>query len=191
VEIEFAKEPSFLDDYWAMTESLYAKQGRRSPIPRHYLEAVWNTFSHSGKLQVLIAHHEGKRVAGAMFLTDGRTMYYLNGASFPHLNHLCANNLIQWRILQWAVETTIPLYDMVGAGMLQIARFKESFGAVPAFLPTARRTTSLLATASLQGYLRFAPTIRHLLFRVQREHVPHQLSPEGMSDPASDRVPAR
>jgi hypothetical protein len=165
VEVETAADLSFLPEYMGMAEAVYARHRHRAPIPLDFYRALWACFWPGGNLQVLLARHESRVVAAGVFLGHGQRLYYLDGVSRPEGYRLGANNLLQWQVIRWAREEGYEVYDMMGAGIPEIARFKRSFGSHLVELPVVRRTNSLPATAGLAVYRGFRPLARALAFR--------------------------
>lgn len=167
VHIEVPSDPSFVADYLPMVKAVFAKHDRPVPFPDEYYSALWSHLHPRGMLRVLLARHEGNIVAGGFFLFHNHRLYYLDGASYPHYYHLRANHLVQWTIMQWAVEQGAHVYDMVGADAPGLTQFKSSFGAQFVPLIRARRENSRLAKAALSTYLRVRPLARSLAFRLR------------------------
>jgi hypothetical protein len=168
VEIEPAADLSFLPEYLAMAQAVFARHGRLAPVPAFFYEALWERFSAGGTLRVLLARHEGEIVAGAMFLAHGSRLYYLDGVSHARAYALRANNLIQWSIIRWGLERGCGTYDLVGADTPELIRFKSTLGAHLHTHTRARRTDSCLAAAAMATYLRARPLVRAARFRIRR-----------------------
>ncbi|HUY74120.1 MAG TPA: GNAT family N-acetyltransferase [Candidatus Dormibacteraeota bacterium] len=167
VTVEVAEDPVYIDEYVRMAGAVYGRQRRPPPIPAAFYRDLWDRFAASGVLRPLVARHQGRTIAAALFLIWGGRVYYQDGAGYPEHNHLGANNLIQWELLKWAVGQGLDSYDMVGAGLPAIARFKASFGGVLVRRPLARRTNSPSAAAALEVYRRAAPLGRRLRWRLR------------------------
>jgi lipid II:glycine glycyltransferase (peptidoglycan interpeptide bridge formation enzyme) len=125
-------EPKQLKDwlpyYYPMVTATYSRQGLPNPAPQSFYERIWKHLYPKGILRILLARHEGKIIAGGIFLIFQGELYFLDGASFREYQNLRANNLIQWEIISWGAKTGLATYDMVGANIPSIARFKKGFG---------------------------------------------------------------
>jgi hypothetical protein len=152
VAVEAATGPDFVRDYQRMVNAVFARQHLQPRHDERYYQVLWNRLGMSGNAQVLLARHQGRLIAGAVFLIHGRRLYYQDGASYPEYHHLCANNLIQWEALQWALGQGLESYDMVGLGTPSIARFKRSFGGSPVEKTRAFRTNTWTAAAAFACY---------------------------------------
>ncbi|MCX8072423.1 MAG: GNAT family N-acetyltransferase [Candidatus Binatia bacterium] len=112
----------------------------------------------SGKLaKVFVARHQGKLLAGGIFPFDQHTIYYLDGASAVEVQALRPNNLLHWEVIQWAAEHGIRIYDMVGAGIAGVARFKRTFGPKEVPYTYSWRALAPWARAARHTYAFLAP----------------------------------
>ncbi|MCK4307494.1 GNAT family N-acetyltransferase [candidate division WOR-3 bacterium] len=121
---------SFIDIYYEMLSELFKKVGK-TPFPKSYYSSILQEFSQRGWVKFLVALHQGKPIAGAIFLCFKDTVYYWSGASFMEYRNLAPNDLIQWEIIKWARANQYKYYDLV---MIErerlpgIAHFKLGFG---------------------------------------------------------------
>jgi hypothetical protein len=168
VEVTPATDLSFLPEYLAMAQAVFARHGRLAPVPVAFYQGLWGRFSPDETLRVLLARHEGEIVAGAMFLAHRRRLYYLDGVSHARAYSLRANNLIQWSIIRWGLERGCASYDLVGADTPELVRFKSTLGAHPHSHTRARRTNSPVAAAAMATYLRLRPLVRSARFRIRQ-----------------------
>ena len=75
-------------------------------------------------------------IAGTLAIHYGDKVWYLYGASSNEHRHLMPNYLLQWRMIQWAVETNCRIYDFRGVSgdvsednpLYGLFRFKQGFG---------------------------------------------------------------
>ena len=79
-------------------------------------------------LTVLLASVNEQTIAGAFFLHFADKIYFWDGVALPDHYKLNASNLLQWSIIEWAANNGYRHYDMLGANIPSIARFKLSFG---------------------------------------------------------------
>jgi predicted N-acyltransferase len=168
VLIRRESDASFVTTYWRMAEDVYARQRMVPPIPRSFYEDLWTTYAGTGALQILSAFHDGQAVASAIFLSGEGYLYYQDGVSYGVSNPLGANNLIQWTIIRWALQHGVQIYDMVGAGLPGIARFKRSFGGTTVERPWAMRANGPLPALALFGYRRWRGLQREARSRLIR-----------------------
>ena len=75
-------------------------------------------------------------IAGTLAIHYGDKVWYLYGASSNEHRNLMPNYLLQWRVIQWAVETNCRIYDFRGVSgdvsednpLYGLFRFKQGFG---------------------------------------------------------------
>jgi hypothetical protein len=162
VEVVTARDKGFLDEYYCMCEEVYRGSGRRPHLAKEFYAAAWDALAGQGKIQVLLAMHAGKAIAGGVFLLYQDTVYYMSGASHDRGLELRPNNLIQWRFIEWAAAQGYRVYDMGGAVVPGITRFKLSFGGQ--FYPYTRlyRANSMRARLGRMAYQKLIPLRRRL-----------------------------
>ena len=79
---------------------------------------------------------ENTPIAGTLAIHYGDKVWYLYGASSNEHRNLMPNYLLQWRMIQWAVETKCRIYDFRGVSgdvsednpLYGLFRFKQGFG---------------------------------------------------------------
>lgn len=86
--------------------------------------------------RLYLAYYEGKPLAGAIAATFGNKTWYLYGASADEYRDKMANYLLQWNMIQWAIDRGCDWYDFRGVSGGQaenktkgLLRFKSGFGA--------------------------------------------------------------
>jgi hypothetical protein len=159
-------EPTSLDqwlrDYWEMHKTVYSQQNMKPPGSLEFYKALWDHLYSKGQLKVVLAKYQGKTIAGGIFPIYRDTIYFLDGASFREYGPLRGNNLIQWHILCWASTAGLRIYDMVGANIPSIARFKRGFGGTETGYPYFRTTYRLWGKIGFWMYERFRPFLKRL-----------------------------
>ena len=102
--------------------------------PPEYFAAMLDNLG--DKCRLYMAFHEGQPIAGTLAIHYGDKVWYLYGASSNEHRNLMPNYLLQWNMIQWAVETCSRVYDFRGvSGDLSednphygLYRFKKGFG---------------------------------------------------------------
>ncbi|MDQ7095570.1 GNAT family N-acetyltransferase [Desulfosporosinus sp. PR] len=155
----------WLEPYYALSCGVYRRQDKEPPFTREYFAALWQKLYSVGDLVVLLARYEGKIIAGGIFPRDKNVGYYLDGVSDRDYNKVVPNNLVQWEYLKRAQALGIELYDMVGANIPSIAKFKKSFGSVERKYLYAYRNRTLAARVGRTVYAKHAGTIKKFLKR--------------------------
>ena len=101
--------------------------------PEYFADMLDNLGQHC---RLYMAFHEGKPIAGTLAIHYGDKVWYLYGASSNEHRNLMPNYLLQWRMIQWAVETGCRVYDFRGVSgdvsednpLYGLYRFKQGFG---------------------------------------------------------------
>ena len=85
--------------------------------------------------RLYMAFHEGQAIAGTLAIWFGDKVWYLYGASSNQHRNLMPNYLLQWNMIQWAVEKGCRVYDFRGVSgdlsednpMYGLYKFKKGF----------------------------------------------------------------
>ncbi|HBW37899.1 GNAT family N-acetyltransferase [Desulfosporosinus sp. BICA1-9] len=155
----------WLDLYYDLSCGVYHRQEKEPPFSKEYFTSLWQNLYPSGDLVVLLARYEGKIIAGGIFPRDRNVSYYLDGVSDREYNKVVPNNLIQWEYLKRAQALGIQLYDMVGANIPSIAKFKKSFGSTERNYLYAYRNRTIAAKVGRTVYAKHGETIKKFLKR--------------------------
>ncbi len=102
--------------------------------PPEYFAAMLDNLG--DKCRLYMAFHEGKPIAGTLAILYGDKVWYLYGASSNEHRNLMPNYLLQWSMIQWAIENNCRVYDFRGvSGDISednphygLYRFKKGFG---------------------------------------------------------------
>lgn len=164
VEPQTLKE--WLEHYYELSWGVYRRQGKEPPFSKEYFTALWQNLYPSGDLVVLLARYEGKIIAGGIFPRDRFVGYYLDGASNREYNKVVPNNLLQWAYLKRAQTMGIQLYDMVGANIPSIAKFKKSFGSTERSYLYAYRNRTIAAGIGRTVYAKHGEKIKKFLKKI-------------------------
>jgi hypothetical protein len=167
VKVEEATDKSFLDVYYAMATDTYGKSDRLPPYSTQDYGTVWDILRPEDRIKVLLAKYEGQVVAGGIFLCFDDKICYWDGASFPAYYRLMPNNLLHWTLIEWAASNGLAEYDMLGANIPSIARFKMSFGGELRTYIYAYKDATLPAYVGRRLYGWLLPRIRRMRFRLR------------------------
>ncbi|HBV86861.1 MAG TPA: methicillin resistance protein [Desulfosporosinus sp.] len=163
--IEAQALEEWLEPYYQLSCGVYKRQEKDPPFSKEYFSALWQNLYPRGDLVVLLAQYEGKTIAGGIFPRDRNVGYYLDGVSDREYNKVVPNNLVQWEYLKRAQAMGITLYDMVGANIPSIAKFKKSFGSQERNYLYAYRNRTLAARLGRSVYVKHGETIKKFLKR--------------------------
>lgn len=166
VQIVEATGKNFLDVYYEMAVDTFGKSGRLPPLSKQDYATAWDILRPHERIKVLLAQHENQTVAGAIFLLFNQKAFYWDGASFRAHYRLSPNNLLHWALIEWAAGNGLQQYDMLGANIPSIARFKKSFGGEYHSYIYAYKDATLPVYVGRQLYHRFSPWIRKVKLRL-------------------------
>ena len=121
-----------------LTESFYRlhlRTRRRLGVPvqpRRFFDLLWRLVIAPREGFVLLAYRGKLPIAGAVFLTSGRTVVYKYGASEPSFWPLRPNNLIFWDAIRWSCENGFVAFDFGRSDFDNqgLRDFKSGWGAV-------------------------------------------------------------
>lgn len=101
-----------------------------------YFESMYDILGPE-HLRLYLMEYRGQAIAGAITIYYGDKMWYLYGASSNRERNRMPNYLMQWEMIQWAVEKNCRIYDFRGVtGDMEktfldgLIRFKAGFGAI-------------------------------------------------------------
>ncbi len=129
VTIERRQDRAALGRFYAMHMATRRRQGVPTQ-PRQFILRFADLFA-AGHGFVLLARHQGRDIAGAVFLSAGATLTYKYGASRRRDLHLRPNNLLFMEAIRWGCENGMRTLDfgrtdIDNEGLLA---FKRSWGA--------------------------------------------------------------
>lgn len=101
--------------------------------PEYFAAMLENLGEHC---RLYMAFHEGTPIAGTLAIWYGDKVWYLYGASSNEHRNLMPNYLLQWSMIQWAIEKGCRVYDFRGVSgdvsednpLYGLYRFKQGFG---------------------------------------------------------------
>jgi lipid II:glycine glycyltransferase (peptidoglycan interpeptide bridge formation enzyme) len=85
--------------------------------------------------RLYMAYHDGVAIAGTLAIWYGDKVWYLYGASSNEHRNLMPNYLLQWNMIQWALEKGCRIYDFRGVSgdlsednpLYGLYKFKKGF----------------------------------------------------------------
>jgi CelD/BcsL family acetyltransferase involved in cellulose biosynthesis len=165
VEIVEATDKRLLDAYYEMSKDTYGKANRLPPLSRQDYDTVWDVLRPYNRVKVLLAKHEDQVIAGAIFLHFCDKIYYWGGAALRGQYSLRPNNLLHWTLIEWGANNGLAQYDMLGANIPSIARFKKFSGGELRTYTYTYKDITLQAYIGRRLYRRLAPHMRRVLSR--------------------------
>jgi hypothetical protein len=128
VEVRQAEGDEDYLQYYELQRRWHLKKG----IPLMPLEVLEEAYKLKDNRRLFLAYHSGKIVAGSVvrFVPGGLLEYAANN-SLEEFLHLKPNDLLQWRIIEWACAEGFQSYSLGGTHL-----FVRTFGG--AIVPTYR-----------------------------------------------------
>ncbi|RME40412.1 MAG: GNAT family N-acetyltransferase [Caldilineae bacterium] len=166
VKIIEAQDGRFAAAYHRMSADTYGKANRPPPLSANDYRLVWEMLHPHNRIKVFLAEFEERIVAGGIFLHFNGKVYFWDGAAFRAYYHTRANNLLHWTVMEWAAECGMTEYDMLGANLPGIAKFKQSFGGELRSYTYAYKDATWLAGVGRRAYLWVMPRLRRMQVRL-------------------------
>lgn len=111
LELEIVKESAQMKVYY----ELYLKTQKRLGSPPHCFELFKNlfeAFSPSGKMKVLLAKHQGRAAAGIIILFHGGKIFWWNNVSDVRCRSLNPTNFLLWNAIEQGAKEGYSLMDL-------------------------------------------------------------------------------
>lgn len=144
-----------LDVLLTLNAMTYKRQGKRPPNAE-ILRRIDKACGARGCRKLIVAEDDrGRRHAGAYFVWDDESAYYLVGGMDPELRTSGAMSLVMWEGIRFA-RTVGRRFDFEGSMVESIARFFRSFGAEPVGYSHISKTPSPLLRTLMAGARRYA-----------------------------------
>ena len=131
VLVEQAPDENTVKEFYAMLRETLQRQHAVSPHPESFFAALYEHLAPAGMLELLTAKHEGRIVAGALFVRNQDEAHLISAASRSESLHLSPNNLLLWEAIARNAKAGVAVLDLGGKGHPGIDKFKESFGPLP------------------------------------------------------------
>jgi CelD/BcsL family acetyltransferase involved in cellulose biosynthesis len=161
VEIFEATDTSYLDVYYAMAVDTYNKSNRRPPLSQEDHSTIWAILRPYDRIKVLLARHDDQVIAAITVLCFHGRIYGWDAVAFRSHYNLCPNNLLHWTLIKWGARNGLERYDMTGANIPSIARFKKSFGGELQKYVHAYKSVTWRAYLGRRVYFWVMPKLRH------------------------------
>ncbi len=132
------KDGNDLDAFWKLL-SKTTKRDRFSSHPKIYYQKLLDYFNRGDmKVDLIMAYHNNKAIAGAILMTYGDTGYYLHGASDYQYRAMMAPYALHWDIIKYLKNNGVKYYDFWGIDATKwpgVTRFKLGWGGGPKEYP--------------------------------------------------------
>ena len=127
------KESQDINDFYALLQKTSGRDGF-SAHPKNYYQKMLKSMPKNA--QLLLAEHQGKVIAGGIFVyLDRWGIYYYGASDYEHRN-LMAPYLVQWEAIKEAKKRGCKRYDFLGIAPENakkhpwkgVTEFKKKFG---------------------------------------------------------------
>lgn len=111
LETEVVEESEQLKAYY----ELYLQTQKRLGSPPHCYELFQNLFelfSPSGKMRILLARYQDRVIAGIMNFSNEGKIFWWNNVSDAKYRNLNPTNLLLWNAIEWGAEKGYQVMDM-------------------------------------------------------------------------------
>lgn len=128
VKVSYSRKIEDLKNFYHLYEVMSNRHGI-SYRPYNYFERMLEAFGEN--IRVYLAEHEGDILAGALAISYGNKTWYAYGGSSNEKRNLMTPHLLQWEMINWALELGKERYDFGGVFELEksngLYRFKEGY----------------------------------------------------------------
>ena len=149
------REDPALDDFIAVNDKTFARQGKLPPYSKAYLNKIDQACLTRGQRKIFLAQDADGRVhAGAYLVWDSKRAYYLAGGGDPELRNSGATSYCLWQAIRFAA-TVSTTFDFEGSMMEPVERFFRGFGAelTPYFYLTRTPSRLLRLRGAIQALI--------------------------------------
>lgn len=131
VHVRIAETRADMDVYYRLHLQTRSKKHGMPAQPQRFFCGLWDAFAASDRMKLLLAHYEGKVIAGMILLGCGSTIRYAYGASDERYLQLAPNNLLMWQAIAWACERGYQTFDLgrTACDNEGLMEFKRRWGA--------------------------------------------------------------
>ena len=117
-----------IKSYYGLIKLTYGYNGL-TPLPYKFYKSVIKTFHKKNDIKFLQVFDGNTSIAGAVALRFNDMMYYWTGAyNRETRTGIYPNDLLQWELIEWGYKENIKMYDMLGANIETIRKFKLGWG---------------------------------------------------------------
>jgi lipid II:glycine glycyltransferase (peptidoglycan interpeptide bridge formation enzyme) len=120
-------DDKWIPEYYDILSDTYRRRDMTPPTSIDFYRQLWQHLYLSGLLTVLMARLEGRIVAGGIYLLWDGVIYGIDGAMDRQFMKKRPNNLVEWETIAWGANSGYTSYDMLGADIPSIAKFKLGF----------------------------------------------------------------
>ncbi len=129
-------------------QARHAAQGKEYRITPEFVTELYERLP-DGRVRPYVCERDGDILGGMVTLEAGDTIYRWQGGAKSDVE-FPINDLLDWHIIQDARERGLTRYDLVGANLPRLCRYKSKFGPDPvAYYTVQRKTTRMQAVTGM------------------------------------------
>lgn len=132
VEISWKTDNDSIENFFRMCTHVSYQKGFSLPGSLGLVQEIFKDDKESGICSRLVtASVDGEMAAGAIVMGSGERLHYMWGFTDKSKSFLRAGELVQWEIIEWAVQEGYKVYDLEGIDKknnLGTYRFKKKMG---------------------------------------------------------------
>lgn len=163
LRVERTTDPAFIQQYYAQVKDVFLRQRLVPTYGPERVQFLWDSLMPAGRLLALRVWYRNEVVGSGLFPFDDRMIYFWGGASWVRAYPLHPNELLQWNVMLFALESGIPLYNMGGGGY-----FKEKFGGRKVAVERWFKPLSPLARAGRTAFKHYVRSRQRILGYVRQ-----------------------
>lgn len=110
VQVQICGEQELDDFYQLMIET--GERDRFIIRQKEYFKKLLRNMGENARLYM--AYYKEKPIAGTIAILFGKKVWYLYGASANQYRDVMPNYLLQWNMIQWAIQEECHIYDFRG-----------------------------------------------------------------------------
>jgi predicted N-acyltransferase len=118
-----------LEDFYKVLSTCWRDLG----TPIHSIDFFRNILiNFKEKSKLIVVYHKNRPVSSALLLIIGNTIHHPFAGTIKRYNHLAINNILYYKIIEYACFLNIKYFDMGRSRLGQgTYKYKESWGAKP------------------------------------------------------------
>ncbi|MDJ1434112.1 GNAT family N-acetyltransferase [Halostagnicola sp. A-GB9-2] len=129
-EDQYVVEEGTIDDIDRIVDqvrSRYESQGRSYQMNNDFARALYELLP-DGAIRPYVCRVEGEFVGGILVVESQTTRYRWQGGVKPDMDvDVSINDVLDWHVIRDGAENGLEAYDLVGAGVPSINRYKAKF----------------------------------------------------------------